>query len=149
MFTRPEWVNTLRPRQHGRRFADDNFKCVLLHENSWISIKISLKCARKGPINNIPALAQIMAWRRPGDKPLSEPKLVSLLRTYPSLGLNELRSIWLLIFDSWNMCAFIRSSTMSSKPLIDKFVWHLFHICNCHIVYGISLCVFDITNSNE
>ena len=27
----------------------------------------------------IPALVQIMAWRRPGDKPLSEPMMVSLL----------------------------------------------------------------------
>ena len=30
-------------------------------------------------MNNIPALVQIMAWRRPGDKPLSEPMMVSLL----------------------------------------------------------------------
>ena len=29
--------------------------------------------------NNIPALVQIMAWRRPGDKPLSEPMMVNLL----------------------------------------------------------------------
>ena len=29
-------------------------------------------------MNNIPALVQIMAWRRPGDKPLSEPMMVSL-----------------------------------------------------------------------
>ena len=29
-------------------------------------------------INNIPALVQIMAWRRPGDKPLSEPMMFSL-----------------------------------------------------------------------
>ena len=34
----------------------------------------------KGPINNIPALVQIMAWRRPGDKPLSEPVMLSLLK---------------------------------------------------------------------
>ena len=27
-----------------------------------------MKFVPKGPINNIPALAQIMAWRRPGDK---------------------------------------------------------------------------------
>ena len=27
----------------------------------------------KGPIDNIPVLVQIMAWCRPGDKPLSEP----------------------------------------------------------------------------
>ena len=30
-------------------------------------------------INNIPALVQIMAWRRSGDKPSSEPMAVSLL----------------------------------------------------------------------
>ena len=29
--------------------------------------------------HNIPALVQIMAWRRPGDKPLSEPMMGSLL----------------------------------------------------------------------
>ena len=33
----------------------------------------------KVPIYNIPALVQIMAWRRPGDKPLSEPMMVTLL----------------------------------------------------------------------
>ena len=44
-----------------------------------ISIKISLKFVPKGPINNIPALVQMMAWRRSGDKPLSEPMMVGLL----------------------------------------------------------------------
>ena len=71
-------VNTLRPRQNGRHFADEIFKCILLNENVWITIKNSLKFVPKGPINNIPALVQIMAWRRPGDKPLFEPMLVSL-----------------------------------------------------------------------
>ena len=68
--------NTFRPRQNGRHFPDDIFKCIFLIENVWISIKIPLKFVPKGPINNIPALVQIMAWRRPGDKPLSEPMLV-------------------------------------------------------------------------
>ena len=36
-------------------------------------IKISLRIVPKGPINNIPALIQIMAWPHSGDKPLSEP----------------------------------------------------------------------------
>ena len=49
------------------------------NENVLISIKISLKFVPKGPINNIQALVQIMAWRRPGDKPLSEAMMVSLL----------------------------------------------------------------------
>ena len=72
------YLNTLRPRQNGRHFADDILKCIFLNENVWISIKISLKFVPKGPINNIPSLVQIMAWRRPGDKPLSEPMMVSL-----------------------------------------------------------------------
>ena len=71
-------VNTLRLRQDGRRFADDTFKRIFLNENIRISIKISLKFVTKSPINNIPALIQIMAWRRSGDKPLYEPMVVSL-----------------------------------------------------------------------
>ena len=71
--------NTLRPRQHGRHFAADTFKRIFMFENVIISIKISLKFVPKGPITNIPALVQIMAWRRPGDKPLSEAMMVSLL----------------------------------------------------------------------
>ena len=36
---------------------------------------------RVGPMNNIPALVQIMAWRRPGDKPLSDPTM-AILQTH-------------------------------------------------------------------
>ena len=72
-------VNTLSPRQNGRHFPDDIFNCIFLNENVWISNGISLKFVPKGQINNIPALVQIMAWRRPGDKPLSETMMVSLL----------------------------------------------------------------------
>ena len=73
------YFNTLRLRQNGRHFTGDIFKCIFLKENVWIPIKISLKFVPKGPINNIPALVQIMAWRRPGDKPLYEPMMVCLL----------------------------------------------------------------------
>ena len=35
--------NTLRPRQNGRHFADDLFKCIfLMNENIWIQNKIPL-----------------------------------------------------------------------------------------------------------
>ena len=71
--------NTLRPRWYEQHFADDIFKRIFINENVWIAIKISLKFVPKGPINNIPALVQIMAWRRRGDKPLSEPRMESLL----------------------------------------------------------------------
>ena len=70
--------NTLRPREDGRHFPDDIFNCIFLNEKVWILIKISLKFVPKGPINNIPSLVQIMAWRRPGDEPLSEPMMVRL-----------------------------------------------------------------------
>ena len=75
----PVTIITLRPSRNEQHFADDIFKRIFFNENVWISIKISLKFVLKGPINNIPALVQIMAWRRPGDKPLSEPMMVRLL----------------------------------------------------------------------
>ena len=71
-------VNSLRSRRDRRHFADDIFKCVFLNENAWVSLRISLKFVPKVRINNIPSLVQIMAWRRPGDKPLSESMVVSL-----------------------------------------------------------------------
>ena len=88
----PGSLNTLRPRQNRQHFADDTFKRNFLNENVWISINISLKFVPKVPINNILALVQIKAWRRPGDKPLSEPML-KWLPKYASLGLNELIGI--------------------------------------------------------
>ena len=74
------FINTLRPRRNKQHFADDIFKGIFFNENVWISIKISLKFVPKGPINNIPALVQIMAWCRSGDMPLSETMMVSLPR---------------------------------------------------------------------
>ena len=71
----------MRSRRNEQHFADDIFKRISFNENGWISIKISLKFVPNGPItwiNNTPALVQIMACRRSGDKPLSEPMMVSL-----------------------------------------------------------------------
>ena len=51
------------------------FKCIFLNENIWIPIKIWLNYVPYGLFDNMAALIQIMAWRRPGDKPLSEPMM--------------------------------------------------------------------------
>ena len=59
--------------------ADDTFKRIFLNENVRTSIKTSLKFVPKGPIDNNTALVQIMAWHRPGDKPLFEPMMVGWL----------------------------------------------------------------------
>ena len=68
--------NTLRRRQNARHFAEGTFNRIFINENIRISIKFSLKFVPKGPISNIQALVQIMPWRHPGDKPLSEPVMV-------------------------------------------------------------------------
>ena len=62
----------------GCDFADNIIKCMFLNTNVSIVIKISLNFIPKGSIDNIPALVHKMAWCRPGDKPLSEPMMVSL-----------------------------------------------------------------------
>ena len=102
----------LRPRQNGRHFPDDIFKWFFWNENVSIAIKISLKFVPKGPINNIPALVQIMAWCRPGDKPLSEAMMVSFPTHIPSPGLNELTpNLWLI----YQLCY--------SKWIATTFMW--------------------------
>ena len=58
-------VNTLSPLFSKRQ-------CIVLNENVWILIKISLKFVSEGPINNISALIPIMVWHQSGDEPLSE-----------------------------------------------------------------------------
>ena len=47
-----------------------------------------------GPIKNILSLVQIMAWRQPCDKPLSEAMMAYVTDTYASLGLNELTALY-------------------------------------------------------
>ena len=71
--------------------ADDNFRCIFLNENGRIPIRFSLKVVPRSQIDNTAALAQIMAWRRSGYKPLSEPLLICFTDIYAALGEDELR----------------------------------------------------------
>ena len=68
-------LNPSSPGQNGRHFADDILRCIFVNEKFCIVILIQLKFVPKGPIDNNSALSQVMAWRRTGDKPLSEPML--------------------------------------------------------------------------
>ena len=79
------WLTHCGLKQNGRHFADAILNCIFLNENVWIALKFSLTFVPKVPIGNSPSLVQIMAWSRPGGKPLSEPVVVSL----PSLSFNE------------------------------------------------------------
>ena len=120
--------DALKTRQNGRHFPD-MFKCNFLNENASISIKISEspKFVPKCPINIIPAMFQIMAWRWLGDKPLSEPMVVSLLTHeyifHTSLGHSELtKSPWKLGHCIW----FHQRKTMSMVTyLFNNLNWSL------------------------
>ena len=100
-------LKTLRLRQNGHNFTDI-FKWIFLNENLWISLKTSRNFVPKGPLDNN-SLVQIMAWRRSGDKPLSESIMVSLLtHIYASLGLDELSHMF---------------SSISNTQVLDQLVW--------------------------
>ena len=49
---------------------------------SYILSKISLKFVLKGPIDNKPALIQVMAWCQTGNKPLPEPMLTQYIDAF-------------------------------------------------------------------
>ena len=106
-----------------------------MHENVWISIKISLKFVSMGPIINIPSLVQIMAWRRPGDKPLSEPMMVSLpthlwiTRSQWAKGRRRPRPYFNITKDILSYC-----KVLKVQDLCLKFSYH-FEICQASQQY--------------
>ena len=63
-------------------WADDNFKCFFLNENVRIPIQLSLNVVLMSPIDNKPALFQVMVWRRTGDKPLPESMMAQFTDAY-------------------------------------------------------------------
>ena len=69
--------------------ADDNFKCLFLNKKDGILIWISLKNFPRSPTNNKPALVQVMAWHRTGDKPLPGPMLTQFTDAYMRKWVNQ------------------------------------------------------------
>ena len=61
-------------------FPRQYFQMHLLENNVIITIDIPIKFVPKGPTNNIATFVQVMAWLRPGDKPLAQPRMVRLQR---------------------------------------------------------------------
>ena len=62
--------------------ADNILKGIFFNENDRIPIQILLKFVPRSPIDNKPALFQVMAWRQRGDKPLPEPMLTQFSDAY-------------------------------------------------------------------
>ena len=62
--------------------ADDIFTWIFLKENSRIPIQILPIFVPNIPIDNKPAMVQVMALRRTGDKPLPEPMMTQFTDAY-------------------------------------------------------------------
>ena len=126
---------TLRPRQDGCHFPDDIFRFIFLNENIRIAINISLSFVPKGRIDNIPASVQIMAWRRSGDKPLSEPMMVSLLThicgTRPQWDIDNQ-----MLASSKHMCTFYGILLRWSFKTVWVVLWFMWCELRVSIIDG-------------
>ena len=145
------YVSSSPPGQNGHHFTNDIFKCIFLNENVWIAIKISLKFVLKCPIDKMPALVQIMAWRRTGDKPLSEPMMTydvgAYMRHSASMSLHShlgwKGAIWpslspctvinpiLFTYLGWNSWAQLDTKWNETDPL--KEIQELLLGISCHL----------------
>ena len=141
IYIAPVQVNTLRPRQNGRRFADDTFKRIFLIE--------MLECRLRFHWNlflrvQLTALVQKLAWRRPGDKPLSEPMLVCLLTHICVTRPQWVKWHWWtwLTHWSWDKMAAIFQTTFS-----DTFSWmKMYEFClrfHWSLLLGVQLTIFQ------
>ena len=92
-------------------FSSDIFKCILLNTNVWILIKISLMFVPKGPINNILAFAQIMAWCQPVNKPFSEPMIDSYMHHLASMS------------HTWSLHLLSKGLNDDRSALVKVMVW--------------------------
>ena len=119
-----------------------------LNENAGILFTISLKFVPEGPIHNIPALVQIMAWRRPGDKPLFEPMMVNLLthicvtwpqklncnwnpHCYDPRGLSRhIFFTFIIIMHTLIQCGRISHAHIWYVMFCDGMWWHFGEICH-------------------
>ena len=83
MHVKPKFTYLLLPlAEMAAILVDDNFKCIFLNENDVILIQISLKFVPRSPVDNKPALVQVMAWRQTGDKPLPELMMTKFTDAY-------------------------------------------------------------------
>ena len=79
---RGEEFYTLNPEHNCQHFVDDIFKKILLNENNYILIQISLKFVPRGLIENKSALIQTGAWCWTGNMSVPEPVMTVIDTVY-------------------------------------------------------------------
>ena len=106
MFARNKFtaLNSSPPGQNGGHFADYIFWCFFLNENVRNWIQFWPQFVLNGPIDNKPALIQVIAWHRTGDNLLPEPMLTQIIDIYASLG--GVKSLVLSLSQSRGVCHF-------------------------------------------
>ena len=114
---------------------------------SWMKtyelwLKISRKFVPEGPINNIPVSVQIMAWRRPGDKPLSETMMV-ILPTHKCIT----RPQWVNGFGGKQVTCH-RMNIQGQTQIFISSKWLLLNLRNkYHAIYNVSGGQFPVFKS--
>ena len=103
------------------------FQTHFLEWKSRIFIKVPVKFVPRGLINNVPALVQVMSWRRTGDKPLSEPMVVrspmQLCVTRPQWVKDGYSEIWIRIqfsFGNLGNCQPFCSRLIKAQPTATR-----------------------------
>ena len=135
---------------------DAIFKCIFFNENVWISIKISLEFVLKGPIDSNPALVQIMAWCRIGDKPLSEPMMDyvsdAYMRHLASIETNPYLSHSKIQVENHEPQIVFKYCKKSIIAVLNKLLWTKKSSCiyGYNLVYLINLvCVMILYGSKH
>ena len=124
----PLLINTLRPRQNGRHFPDDIFKCIFVNENIWISINITLKFVPKFQLTLFQYwFRQWLGADQATSHCLNQWKLI-YWHIYAPLGLNEL---------AWDIYRVIISQSALSGVMIHHEGGEVkLHSCITHGVQG-------------
>ena len=108
-------ISMLRPIQNVHHFLEN----------------ISLNFVPKDPINNIPALVQIMAWHEPGNKSLSKPMMTTLL-THICLNLSQWVNKMTSLFQKMRCCWTCKQA----------FIWTIVGLFSSNLYESCSLCEF-------
>ena len=155
-------VNSFPPGQIVIILADDIFKWILLDENDIIPIQISLKFVSRSPINNKPALVQVMALHRTGDTPLHEPMLIQFTDPYMR-HLGEIKALlrwhWKrtsrpFVTSSFSLnfakksCRSAKTPTTSFPQKNAYFLQHGTSLSSYHFNYGNSIKIMSIIKSD-
>ena len=120
-------VNILRPRQNGRHFADDIFKCIFVNENARVSIKISKLLFLMIQLTIFQHRFRWLGAGQASSHCLNQWWLV-YWRIYASLGLNELRSLLILGFIDLDLQFYFQFQTSYFSKLCVSHSFASFYI---------------------